>query len=407
LFEIDITSTDWAELRPNSPFYFFVPRDEELRPEYEQGWKVTEIMREHNVGFVTARDKFLIDFDKSALTARIRKFRSAGVSSQELTECYGLKDTSSWSLEEARKALQVEADWETSFAKCLYRSFDIRHIYYSRLMLERPVYQIHRHMLAGENLGLVCCRQQSQVGEWALVGIADNIVESCYISNKTREINYLFPLYLYPAEGEMQFEEGHRRPNLNPEFIKVVSEKLGLKFIKDGKGDLKDTWGPEDIFNYAYAVFHSPTYRSRYAEFLKIDFPRLPLTSGLTLFRALCEKGAELVSWHLLTNPSLQMMRSQIKYDIKGSNLVEKVRYDDNLQRVYINKTQYFEGIAPDVWNFYIGGYHVCEKWLKDRKGRTLTYDDQSHYQDIAIAIKETIRLMTKIDAVVPGWPVT
>lgn len=152
----------------------------------------------------------------------------------------------------------------------------------------------------------------------------------------------------------MQFEEGHRRPNLNPEFIKVVSEKLGLKFIKDGKGDLKDTWGPEDIFNYAYAVFHSPTYRSRYAEFLKIDFPHLPFTSDLTMFRALCQKGAELMSWHLLTDPSLQIMHSQIKYDIKGSNAVEKVRYDDNLQRVYINKTQYFEGIAPDVWNFQL-----------------------------------------------------
>ncbi|GAG98596.1 unnamed protein product, partial [marine sediment metagenome] len=169
----------------------------------------------------------------------------------------------------------------------------------------------------------------------------------------------------YPAEGEMQFEEGHRRPNLNPEFIKAVLGKLGLKFVPDGKGDLKETFGPEDIFNYAYAIFHSPTYRSRYAEFLKIDFPRLPLTSDLTLFRALCEKGAELMSWHLLTTPSLQIMRSQIKYDIKGSNAVEKVRYDDNLHRVYINKTQYFEGIAPDVWNFHIGGYQVCEKWLK------------------------------------------
>ena len=128
---------------------------------------------------------------------------------------------------------------------------------------------------------------------------------------------------------------------------------------------------------------------------------------ALTLFRALCEKGAELVSWHLLSNSSLQIMRSQIKYDIKGSNLVEKVRYDDNLQRVYINKTQYFESIAPDAWNFHIGGYQVCEKWLKYRKGRTLTYDDQSHYQDIAVAIKETIRLMVEIDKVIPGWPVT
>ena len=104
----------------------------------------------------------------------------------------------------------------------------------------------------------------------------------------------------------MQFEGGHRRPNLNPEFIKDFSEKLGLKFIEDGKGDLEETFGPEDIFNYAYAVFHSPTYRTRYAEFLKIDFPRLPLTSDKELFKALAEKGAELVSLHLMESPYAQ-----------------------------------------------------------------------------------------------------
>ncbi len=403
LFEIDITSTDWAELRPNSPFYFFVPRDEELRPEYEQGWKVTEIMREHNVGFVTARDKFLIDFDKSALTARIRKFRSAGVSSQELTECYGLKDTSSWSLEEARKALQVEADWETSFAKCLYRPFDIRHIYYSKLMLERPVYQIHRHMLAGKNLGLLWTRPMSPNYQFSVLSTCLP-ADQCAIGNKTAGagISYAGPLYLYPAEGEMQFEEG-RRPNLNAEFIKDFSDKLRLKFVKDGKGDLEETFGPEDIFNYTYAVFHSPTYRSRYAEFLRIDFPRLPLTSDKELFKALADKGAELVSLHLMESPALNNLIT--KYPAPGSNVVEKVSYNEITKRVYINKEQYFEGVMPKVWNFHIGGYQVCQKWLKDRKGRTLSYDELTHYQKVVVALKETIRLMEEIDQLIPDWP--
>ena len=194
----------------------------------------------------------------------------------------------------------------------------------------------------------------------------------------------------------MQFEEGHRRPNLNPEFIKAFSEKLGLKFVEDGKGDLKETFGPEDIFNYAYAVFHSPTYRTRYAEFLKIDFPRLPLTSDKELFKALAEKGAELVSLHLMESPALNNLIT--KYPVSGSNAVEKVSYDENNQRVYINKTQYFEGVPPEVWNFHIGGYQVCQKWLKDRKGRTLTYDELTHYQKIIVALKETIRLMAEID---------
>jgi predicted helicase len=223
-----------------------------------------------------------------------------------------------------------------------------------------------------------------------------------FYSNKG--IQYLFPLYLYPTEGEMQFKEG-RRPNLNPEFIKAFSEKLGLKFIEDGKGDLKETFGPEDIFNYAYAVFHSPTYRSRYAEFLKIDFPRLPFTSDKGLFKSLAEKGGELVSLHLMESPMLNALIT--KYDKKGEHAVEKVSYDEKTQRVYINKTQFFDGVPPEVWSFHIGGYQVCEKWLKDRQKahRKLTIDDIGHYQKIVVALKETIRLMNEIDQLIPSWP--
>ncbi len=171
----------------------------------------------------------------------------------------------------------------------------------------------------------------------------------------------LFSLfYLYPNKQEIdsglyQPEECH--PNLNPEFIKAFSEKLGLRFIEDGKGELEATFGPEDIFNYAYAVFHSPTYRSRYAEFLKIDFPRLPLTSDKELFKALVAKGAVLVSLHLMESPKLSSLIT--KYPIVGPNQVETVRYDAINQRVYINKSQYFEGVSPGVWNFHIGGSRI------------------------------------------------
>jgi predicted helicase len=198
----------------------------------------------------------------------------------------------------------------------------------------------------------------------------------------------------------------NREPNLNPEFIKAISEKLGLRFVSDGKGALEETFGPEDIFDYAYAVFHSPTYRSRYAEFLKIDFPRLPLTSDKGLFRALVEKGAELVSLHLMEAPTLEQQRTQIRFDVAGPNTVEKVTFDETAKRVYINNRQYFEGVPPEVWNFHIGGYQVCQKWLKDRKGRKLSYDDLVHYQRMVVALKETVRLMGDIDELIPGWPV-
>jgi predicted helicase len=178
--------------------------------------------------------------------------------------------------------------------------------------------------------------------------------------------------------------------------------------VPQGKGDLESTFGPEDVFHYMYAVFHSPTYRERYAEFLKIDFPRLPLTSDLGLFRALAEKGEELVGLHLMESPTLD--HPIAKFPVKGSNEVEKVRYAEPAEGrpglVYINKTQYFEGVEPEVWEFHIGGYRVLEKWLKDRKGRTLSYDDVTHYGKIVVALKETIRLMAEIDGVIPSWPI-
>ena len=178
-----------------------------------------------------------------------------------------------------------------------------------------------------------------------------------------------------------------------------------MQFIPDGKGDLHTTFGPEDIFNYMYAVFHSPAYRERYAEFLKIDFPRLPLTSNVDLFRALCGLGERLVGLHLME----QYGQAMPWYPEPGNHVVEKVEYleprgergEPGQGRVYINKTQYFEGVAPEVWEFHVGGYQVCQKWLKDRKGRTLTNSDIKHYQRVVAALAETITLMERVDAAI------
>ncbi len=202
----------------------------------------------------------------------------------------------------------------------------------------------------------------------------------------------------------------------------------------DGRGDREATFGPEDVFDYIYAVFHSPTYRERYAEFLKIDFPRVPLTSDLSKFRLLVMLGGELVALNLLESPLLA--RPATRYPVVGDNRVEKGRpkyfapgevepgsgprpkgdggggcADGGVAavleagRVYINKSQYFEGVPPEVWEFQVGGYQVCDKWLKDRRGRQLSYDDLTHYQKVVVALKETIRLMEEVDSTVGEWP--
>ena len=197
-----------------------------------------------------------------------------------------------------------------------------------------------------------------------------------------------------------------------------MEAKLGLRFITEGSafeksppdasgGDLEGggSFGPEDVFYYAYAIFHSPTYRERYAEFLKIDFPRLPLTSDVDLFAKLVRFGAELVSLHLMKSPKLADYMTT--YDIEGENEVARgfPKYIEKNQRVYINKLQYFGGVPQKVWDFHIGGYQVLHKWLKDRRGRVLSTDDLEHYQQIVVALSETIRIMSAIDDAIPQFP--
>ena len=222
----------------------------------------------------------------------------------------------------------------------------------------------------------------------------------------------------YPGLYVRGSEEGADR-NVRPTSDSIMSDQVGQAFLpaSASQGEETDknvrptgeTFGPEDVFHYMYAVFHSPTYRERYAEYLKIDFPRLPLTTDRELFRDLCALGERLVKLHLMEAHADGMTR----YAVRGDDTVDKVRYTAPGEgaeqgRVWINATQYFEGVPPEVWEFHIGGYQVCEKWLKDRKGRKLSYADLETYQRIVAALAETMRLMDDIDEVIDehgGWP--
>jgi predicted helicase len=401
LFETDISSTIWSELQPESPFYIFAPRNKILLAEYGQCWKVTEIWPINSVGFMTGRDNFIIDASKDELLERLSTFFNTKLEVAELKTKLRINDYRRFRIEEIRKARSLDLK---KVRQCLYRPFDLRYTYYDQYIIQEWQQRVMYHMLQ-PNIALIIGRAGQVTGTepWDIIFSSSQIID---LNVFYRGGGQCFPLYLYPTEGEMQFQEG-RRPNLNPDFIRDFSEKLGLQFIADGKGDLEQTFGPEDVFNYAYAVFHSPAYRTRYAEFLKTDFPRLPLTSNKDLFKALAAKGAALVSLHLMESPLLKPDRFITKYAIGGTNIVENVTCDEKAQRVYINKTQYFDGVPSEVWNFHVGGYQVCQKWLKDRKGRTLTYDDSQHYQKIIVALQETIRLMAEIDGVIPSWPIS
>ncbi len=368
----------------------------------------------------TERDRVSIHFTKERIRRAVEDFRQLDESA--LRQKFDLEqDSRDWKVASAKADVLAHRGPEC-FRPILYRPFDLRFTWYSgqsKGFIGTPGHALMRHLLAGENLGLITLRQtrRSEAGTFLVGrGLINKDAVSIF------DIGTVFPLYLY-GDGDRKtkggggtmlmslFEPaaayGGRRANLNPKFVEDLTQRLGLKWVPVDRGDLKKIVGPEDVFHYAYAVFHSPMYRTRYAEFLKVDFPRLPLTSDLQLFRALAGKGAELVTLHLMESPGLNDFITE--FPMKGDNEVERAQYTDSDQRVWINATQYFGGVPKPVWDFHVGGYQVCEKWLKDHKARKLTYDDLQHYQKIVVALQETIRLMAETDLVIQnhgGWPI-
>jgi len=417
-----LNNTQWTKVPLKSPYYRFIPGDSNTEDEYMSFLPINKIFVKYSSGIQTKKDKLAIQDDPGAMLHVVRQF--SDLEGERAREHFDLgPDTSGWSVNNAKLDLQKSGIKQKNVIPILYRPFDFRWTYFtanSSGFLGRPRAEIMYHFIGKSNLGLITMRQ-TVGGEYSYFGVSKypNCHGTFYLGNKGQD--YLFPLYLYPEEKKSHIdkntgkEEGiqdvmaiqeKREPNLYPEFIKNFSENLRLEFIEDGGGDLEQTFGPEDVFNYAYAVFYSLTYRTRYAEFLKINFPRLPLTSDKELFKALAARGAELVSLHLMESPALDSYVTS--FPIIGSRAVEKVRYIETTQRVYINDSQYFGGVPQEVWEFEVGGYRVCEKWLKDRQkaGRKLSGDEINHYQKIIVVLKETMRLMAEIDDLIPEWPV-
>jgi predicted helicase len=392
-----LNNIDFKELEYNNPNFFFVPRNDEGRSDYENGIKVDELFSKNTVGFVSANDDLNISMTEKEQKNKI----------QDLI----LLEEASWRLKYNRK--KDSRDWQYIFAKndCIenqhnvinkvsYRPFDVRYTLYtgnSRGMYASPQPKIMQHFLKGKNIGLALCKQFKTGENYVHTFISNKIIESSYVSNRTSEITSTFPLYLYPeTKGQQTIgQTAERTPNLNAEIVKQIAEKLGFSFTTE-KETTKDTFAPIDILDYIYAVLHSPTYREKYKEFLKIDFPRVPYPKDASTFWQLVKLGGEIRQIHLLESPTVEKYITQ--YPIDGDNVVGKPKYKDG--KVYINDTQYFDNVPQVTWEFYIGGYQPSQKWLKDRKDRKLEFDDILHYQKIIVALFETDRIMKEIDEI-------
>jgi predicted helicase len=397
-----LNSLPIQQLCPSTPFYLFVAQDQTNRGEFEAMPLLSDVTLVHSVGVVTARDHLTIAFTSEEIWGRAQRF--AELTEEDAREEFELRnDVQDWKVSLAQEDLRAAPLSKGRIKPILYRPFDIRFIYYTgqtKGFIARPATAIMSHMIDHKNVGLMTTRKV-EVGTFGHTICSQIMTESHAVSLK--EVNYLFPLWLYPDAPGLSLSH-QQQPNLTQRFLRDLSGSLGI--AQAGPHNLPKGVAPEDIFHYAYGVFHSPDYRRRYAAFLKIDFPRLPLTGNLELFRALARLGGELIALHLLESPKFNKPITEF---IGGrSPEVEKVTYSKNT--VWLDKVQTigFKGVREDVWNLHIGGYQVCEKWLKDRKGRTLSPEDIAHYQKIVVALSETIRLMAEIDTVIAqhgGWP--
>jgi predicted helicase len=382
---------NYVQIKPQSPYHFFVKRNTEKIKKYLDWKKINEIFPLNGVGMTTARDKFVIDFDKFKLENRIRLFKNSKLDDEELHDFFQINRKKGWDIRKAWNMLQKinDSELETFIYPVSYRPFDNRYIFWHDSVVWRTVRRVMCHILE-KNIGLTIGRAGQVVGLehlWNLVFISDNIID---LNLYYRGGALLFPLYLYPDEKNKNLfnhNQNEKEPNITP----LIFEKLSECYKR------KPT--PEEILYYIYGVFYSDIYRKTYAEFLKIDFPRVPFTSDYDLFIEMGKLGKELTALHLLKNPELDSPIA--KYQGTGDNdRIEKIIYKEDEQRIYANKEKYFEVISPKVWNYNIGGYQVLHKYLKDRKNRIM--DDAPRYCRIVTALYKTIEIQKQIDKLYP-----
>ena len=391
-----------SELIPSRPFYFFVPRDEVRRNEYEQGFRLADIMPVHSTAVVTARDGFVIALDRDELVDRLSVFRDLSIPDATIRQRYFRNtrssryppgDTRGWRLTEARQRLAADPDWQRHIRTCLYRPFDRRFIFWADWMVDWPRPGVTRHLVGGDNVALVARRQMLPSGPCNFFWLAGEIAIDGVIRSDNRGSESLFPLYLKP-DPLQEDESIGLKANFHPEFIEAVTKVTGFDWLECQRGDLQGTIGPEDLLNYIYAQFHSPGYRTRFAEQLRSDFARVFLTEDVDVFRQQCALGGRLVAVHTDGHPAASTGAS-----LQGSGPTEIARGYPKFEngQVSVNRDRWFAHVPEPAWEFCVGAHQVCRKFLKDRRGRTLAQSDIDHYGRIVWSVCETIRLMDEL----------
>ena len=385
LMKHDFFDVSFTEVTPNAPYYFFVPRNETGRGDYEHGFSLDDLCNVNSTGVLTMGDSFAVAHNRNELEGRVLGLLKNDVTEESFKERYSLgKNYAKFALD---AKLLMEFD-EHKIVPYSYRPFDTRCVYFDPKIIWRHRINVMQHLAGGnQNLALTVCRQGA-TNDWTLAFVTDKLADDCFVSTRTKERGYVFPLFLYNDNmGQLE-----KTPNLDKQIWSRINEAAG---------GIDST--PIQVFNYIYAVLHTPEYRERYKEFLKVDFPRIPYPKSGDVFMKLAAIGEKLIAVHLLKDPATQMMFDpHAKFPVSGTSRVDALKFDNG--KVWINREQYFDNVPETAWTFFIGGYQPAQKWLKDRKGRTLSADDVMHYKSIIIALLETSRLMGELSALSSEW---
>ena len=382
-----LSGVDFATVTPTAPYYLLVPQNVAGSDQYQSGFSIDELLPVNSTAVLTMGDSFAVAHTQEELQKRIIDINSKGYKETELKAKYGLgKNYASFVLG------NLPIDSDSNIVRYAYRPFDDRWVCFSPKTVWRQRKPVMQHIHQHDNIALVVCKHLA-TNDWNLVGVSDCLVDDCFVSNRTKERGYVFPLYLYhDTLGKVE-----KVPNLDKDVVTKIEESLRAS------ASPREKITPESIFDYIYAVLHTPEYRERYREFLKVDFPRIPYPTNAATFRKLAKIGGELRELHLMkTKPTAGERNRIANFPKGGSNAVEDVRFADG--KVYINDGQYFDHVNEADFGFFIGGYQPAQKWLKDRKGRTLANEDIDHYQAIILALSRTRALMQKLSALSKEW---
>ena len=392
LRSLSLNTTNWHPIEPEAPYYFFGRSTDESVREYDDWPKISELMPIYSSGVITARDELVLDFEPSAILERIALLMDPSQSDQDLrrqlfegkgSPKYAPGDSRGWKLPDARAKLRADKKWRERTMLCSYRPFDKRWVYMAEWMVDWSRPDVRSHLAIEDNLVLVFPRNTGAARPWEHAFISREPILGRFFPDSAC-ITYMSPMMAQP----LALQGINARPEGN---VHGLGERLT----------------PREQISYIYAILHSPTYRSRYLSQLRSDFPKVPVCVDNDLVARLCGLGEQLISSHLLESADLDASL----IDVVGCPTCEVENATWSNETVWTNtaKSNGFRNVREEVWKFQIGGYQVCDKWLKDRKRRTLTNEDIAHYRKIVISIGETIRLMAEIDAVIAehgGWPV-